>query len=88
MGRQLWHIATTVSVGVDGTVVVRRPLGELRTRAHAVRQVRPSAFVSGRNTPTVVETPGGWAYLVRARTEKEAVVAAILAFNPNLRIEI
>jgi hypothetical protein len=88
MGWQLWHIATTVSVGASGTVVIRRPMGELRTDAHAVQRVRPSALVSGRNTPTVVETPDGWAYLVRARTEKEAMVGAIRAFNPALRVEI
>ena len=88
MGWQLWHIATTVSVGEDGSFVIQRPMDELRTHASNVQQVRPSAFVSRPNTPTVVETPHGWAYLVRARREKEAVARAILSFNPSLHVEI
>lgn len=88
MGWQLRHVATTVSVGEDGSFVIQRPMGELRAHAGDVQRVRRSAFVSRPHTPTVIETPHGWAYLVRARREKEAVVGAIRSFNPSLHVEI
>lgn len=87
IGWQLWHTATTVAVGPDGSLTLRRPFTVLRADAAAVRRVRRSAFVS-TYTPTVVETPQGWAYLVRARAEKEAVVDAVRRHNPGLHAEI
>lgn len=87
IGWQLWHTATMVTVGDDGVLVLRRPLSELRTDVADVQRVRRSGFVS-TYTPTVVETRQGWAYLVRARAEKEAVIEAIRRHNPGLHAEI
>ena len=83
MGWQLRHLATTISLEPDGALVIRRPMGDLRVHATEVHRVRASAFASPPNTPTVVETPRGWAYLVRARSEKDAVVRAIRAHHPR-----
>ncbi|MGD9528147.1 hypothetical protein [Pseudonocardia sp.] len=78
---QVLHTATDVLLHGDGTLVLRRPLGALRTHVGRVRSVRDSVLRS-THTPTVVETADGWVYLVRNRREKAEIVGAIRGRSP------
>jgi hypothetical protein len=87
IGWQLAHTATLVTLAADGSLVLRRPGGALRTRVERVLRVRPSLLRSDPHTPTVVQTVDGWAYLVRRRPEVDDLVAAIRERNPDLVVD-
>ncbi|MBW0090953.1 hypothetical protein I4I73_02760 [Pseudonocardia sp. KRD-184] len=76
VGWQVAHTAHDVVLHADGTLVVRRPRGPLRTRVGAVTAVRPSRLRSSR-TPTVLETTDGWAYLIHDEATRAELVAAL-----------
>lgn len=73
---QVLHTATTVLLHADGTLVLQRIVGRLRTHVGRVLRVRDSVLRSS-HTPTVVQTADGWVYLVRDRQQKAEIVAAI-----------
>jgi hypothetical protein len=83
IGWQLVSTAVAVTVHADGTVVVRRQRGQIRTHVARVRRVRPSALRSG-HTPAVVETADGWALLVG---ERDDLVAAFRQLNPDIVVD-
>lgn len=76
VGWQVAHTAHDVALHADGTLVVRRMRGTLRTRVDAVTRVRPSRLRSSR-TPTVLETTDGWAYLVHDERTRATLVRAL-----------
>jgi hypothetical protein len=86
IGGQLVATAVAVTVDADGSVVLRRPWGAVRTHGKRVWRVRPSALRSG-HTATVVETADGWAYLVGTRAEREELIAALRRLNPDIVVE-
>lgn len=73
---QVAHTAHDVALHADGTLVVRRVRGPLRTRVDAVTRLRPSRVRSSR-TPTVLETADGWAYLIHDERTRAALTAAL-----------
>ena len=88
IGGQLLGVATTVTVGPDGTLTMRRAKGTLRTHALRVRCVRWSAFVSKPNTPIVIETDDGSTTLVRRRDEVHKIIATIRTHNRGLKVDL
>ncbi|NIB31176.1 hypothetical protein HBB16_04640 [Pseudonocardia sp. MCCB 268] len=75
IGWQLASTAVDVTLDADGTVVLRRQRGVVRTHVVRVRRLRRSALRSSF-TPTVIETADGWAYLIH-RPERDDLVAAL-----------
>ena len=86
IGWQLITTAVAVTLNADGTVVLRRQRGAVRTDVARVRRVRPSALRS-TYTPTVVETADGWAFLINTRSERDDLVAAFRQLNPDIVVD-
>jgi len=86
-----WQVADTVldaTLTDDGTLTLRRPGRELRTRATRVQLVRFSALVSKPHTPVVIETADGSARLLHPRPEIDELVAALRRHNPQLQVRL
>lgn len=83
IGWQVLYVATSVTLGPDGKLVLHRVRGPLRTEAARVERARPSRLKSSY-TPTVIETADGWAYLVHAQADKDNVIAALRRHNPTI----
>jgi hypothetical protein len=86
-----WQVADTVldaTLTGDGTLILRRPGRELRTRATRVRQLRFSALVSKPHTPIVIETADGSARLLHPRREVDELIAALRHHNPQLQVRL
>ena len=81
---QLLRCAVVVTLYPDGTLVLRRATGELRTHVARVRSARPSRLNrSGPNTPIVLATDDGSVLLVHGRRDIADILAAI--GRPDLR---
>ncbi|MBC3194487.1 hypothetical protein H7X46_25900 [Pseudonocardia sp. C8] len=87
IGWQLASTAVDVTLDADGTVVLRRQRGVVRTHVVRVRRLRRSALRSSF-TPTVIETADGWAYLIHPRPERDDLVAALRRLDPDLVVEL
>ena len=87
----IWQVADTVldvTLTGDGTLTLRRPGRELRTRATRVQQLRFSALVSKPHTPIVIETADGSARLLHPRPEIDDMVAALRRHNPHVQVRL
>ena len=86
-----WQVAGTVleaTLTGDGTLILRRPGRELRTRATRVQQLRFSALVSKPHTPIVIETADGSARLLHPRPEIDDLIAALRRHKPELQVRL
>lgn len=88
IGVPLFGTARTVELDADGALRLDRLRGPVRTHAARVRRVRRSAFVSGRNTPVVVETADGTATLLHSRRDVDELVEALRRHNPGVRVDV
>jgi hypothetical protein len=87
IGWQLLNTATAVTLRGDGTLILHRLRGPLRTSAARVKRARKSVLKSSY-TPTVLETADGRVYLIHNRDDKKNIIDAIRDRNNELSVEI
>lgn len=85
VGSQAARCAVVVTLDRAGTLVLRRPLRTVCTRATRVRSARLSVLNrSGRRTPVVLRTADGSALLLHDRGEVAELLAEVRRHHPGV----